>query len=180
MAGKRLRTLMEQFAALDGAAVSCGPRHPTDPDQSIAGDVRDFLRRHSFLKADPGYVKFLQVYGGACILRPDGNGLDISGFHEGMGLMLEDDGPPVYNDGWFTFSVAADIVEGRPVYGQFDFRVEPWAVYFRPAEGHLREPALCGTFEEWLAEVVSVSGRLVGWVTEPPTAVDVESQEPTQ
>jgi hypothetical protein len=81
-----------------------------------------------------------------------------------MGLMLEDDAPPAYENGWFSFAVAGETFDGESVDGSFDFRVDAWAVYFRGSDGTPREPALCDTFEEWLAEVVERSGRLKGWV----------------
>ena len=162
---KELHTLMERFAALDGAKVGRGPKHPTAPDPAFAGQLEDFLRRHPFVRRNRSYLGFLECYGGASIVRRGGaDFLDVSGF-QGFGLDLEDDAPPAYSRGWFTFSVFAEgdaPTAGSAVSGQFDFKVESWAVYLLKAGGSRRE-LVCPDFLTWLEELVRHGGSVAGW-----------------
>ena len=166
---KRLHALMQQFASLEGAMVGRGPKHPTAPDPAIAESLTDFLRRHPFLRGNRSYFAFLKCYGGASVIRRDGvDFIDISGFHR-FGLDLEDDAPPAYSRGWFTFSVFSEGYNGRTgrrgLDGQFDFKVGSWAVYLRLCGQRTsrRRPFASG-FLEWLTALVRYRGSVTGWV----------------
>jgi hypothetical protein len=158
---------MQQLAALDGATVGRGPKHPTAPDPAISKHLTDFIRRHPFLRANRSYLAFLECYGGASLIRRGGaDSLDISGFH-GFGLDLEDDAPPAYHRGWFTFSVFAEGDDRRTgcsaMSGGFDFKVESWAVYLLKADGPRRR-LFAPSFLAWLEELVRHRGSVAGWV----------------
>jgi hypothetical protein len=174
---KRLHTLMQRFAALEGARVGYGPKHPTDPDPTIAEQLEAFVGRHPFLRDNRAYLAFLECYGGASVIRRDETDfIDISGFH-GFGLDLEDDAPPAYQRGWFTFSVFSEGYDAgtgkRGTDGQFDFKVESWAVYLRLCgERVSRRKWFASDFLTWLESMVRHGGSVAGWVAEPGATAD--------
>jgi hypothetical protein len=159
--------IVARFAALPGALVGSGPRHPSEPDPSIEGRVAGFFTGYPALRRDQGYVDFIWRYAGASRTNPEGTDLfDVFGFSNVTADILDDfDESPVDEDGYLYFAQAVRH-EGRNTYTYgFAFNVDPdreWAVYRVAAmTDAARQPYLPYTdsFTSFLAEAVANGGR---------------------
>lgn len=164
-------SLMADLARIPGARIGRGPRHPSQPDATAGEKLREFLAEYPAVRTDPGYVEFLECYGGAYLENEDVSQIvDILGFTDASTQMYEMDGPIVDEDGFLLFAqcvyhievdgrlvdtqeydFAFDVTGGREsgVYGLFSAR----AVRDNRFEWHSDD------FLSWLAQLVRTGGR---------------------
>jgi hypothetical protein len=162
--------LVARFAALPGARVGFGPRHPTNPDPALADKVARLFDEIPALTRDRDYVNFMWRYAG--ISRRNGDDtdfFDIFGFSSAAVNFDEFEEPLIEDDGSFMFAEAV-VHEGFPqrldtyTVG-FAFNVDPdreWAVYratqqtYGPEERFSR---YLNSFLDFLADAVERGGR---------------------
>jgi hypothetical protein len=180
--------LMDRFTGIPGARVGHGPRHPRHPDPSIAGQVDEFLDAYPALRADPGYVEFLERYGGASIENEKtGQIVDILGFTDASTDMIEMDGPIVDDNGFLVFAQCVyHLIEDGKLRDtqEHDFafdttgRRDPRVYHLYSAMSRLTSAPeaprsqspfemSCDGFVDWLAMIVNRNGML-----EPPPSAD--------
>jgi hypothetical protein len=166
--GMDIDQLMARFAALPGARVGAGPRHPTQPDPVLTERVTQFFDEIPALARDQGYVDFMWRYAGAS--RSDAARRDffeIFGFSDAAPSFDEFEEPMVDPDGSFMFAEA--VVHERSGHLDtysvgFAFNIDPgreWAVYSAVQERSVERPFAkrLSTFTEFLAEAIENGAR---------------------
>lgn len=162
--------LMAHFAALPGARVGAGPRHPKDPDPALQARVAQLFDEVPSLTRDQGYVDFMWRYAGAS--RSDAaqvHVFEIFGFSPVATTLDEFEEALVDDKGYFYLAEATHHerqTERLDSYTVgFLFNVDPqreWAVY-RNTQGMFAEEQPVtpyrASFVEFLAEVVANGGR---------------------
>lgn len=112
--------LVAVFEDLPGAVVGRGPRHPTEPEPSVADDLTWFFdEQYPGLQADSGYVEFMWKYAGLSRLDEGHHHLFyLYGFGPATADIIDDlDEDLAGKDGMFRFAtcvVDGDIPE-RPL-----------------------------------------------------------------
>ena len=167
--------LVARFAALPGAAVGAGPRHPVDPDPTLAPRITGFLDAYPQLNRDAGYVEFLWKYAGLARRGDDDRQLfDVFGFSPVTADIVADFDADVVDEEGFLYFAEAIRHGGTPdrpatlAHG-FAFNLAPdreWAVYRVVSVDEDRvEPyaPYLDSFTSFLAEVAANGG-----VYEPP------------
>ncbi|MCP2321736.1 hypothetical protein HDA40_000243 [Hamadaea flava] len=117
--------LVAAFAALPGARVGAGPRHPVRPDATLTPRLTAFFALYPPLANDAGYAELLWKYGG--LARSDESEdqlFDVFGFGADV-VDLDQDlyGPGVDEQGFFIVAEAvvhADTADGPDTY-EYDF-----------------------------------------------------------
>lgn len=170
-----IHTLMQKFSELGHALVGEGAAHPISPQPELFHEVVSFLAEYPFLKKEPTYQVFLACYGGASVAWPDNSlVIDIFGFLEEVSTHLQDEflDQVVDEDGFFMF--CSTVVRGGKYEG-FDDNIgieyafdatgkRPRGVYrFVSGKDYESEAYqwYCGTFSEWLSELIDQKGRLL-------------------
>jgi hypothetical protein len=65
-----LDRLIADLSNMPHVRIGHGPRHPFNPDSSLAPELDDYLGKHPFLLDYTDYVRFLECYGGASLNSP--------------------------------------------------------------------------------------------------------------
>lgn len=167
-----VHALMREFAELDGAEVGQGPKHPIEPNLALTDVVTGFLKEHTFLKQDRGYVDFLECYAGAWVMWPnDDLVIDLFGFTEvSRNIANPDEGEVVDTDGFLVFCDGLvrlqDDLGFSTVLGQaFAFDAtgkRKWGVYryIIDDSGKTDKYWYCETFLRMLEALIGTKGKL--------------------
>jgi hypothetical protein len=161
--------LVARFAALPGAEVGHGPRHPTHPDPALEDRVAKLFAEVPALTRDQGFVDFMWRYAGASYSDPTRTWVfEIFGFSDVASSYDEFEEALVEDDGSFMFAQAMeenpdDFLDLYTV--AFAFNVDPereWAVYRADRQRDREDKPFVrylGSFAELLAEVIAKGGR---------------------
>src|SRR5215471_3191726 len=126
-----LEELVERFTQLPGAVVGRGPRHPVQPDPSIAPRIEWLLENYPRLRRYQSYVDFLEMFAGATIENEDPNGknlVHVLGFgEEFFEIDVDWSGEgEIETDGYIVFAICAyhrDRERELDTY-EYDFALE--------------------------------------------------------
>jgi hypothetical protein len=165
----RVDDLVSSFAELPEAEIGHGPDHPKSPNASLRGPINQFFDQYPFVKADPGYVAFMNRYCSASTVSTEED-ITIHVFAP-VGEMND---PLAYEqvteDGYFVFGFS-EFWRGKPsaehavalLFG-FDSTGKRRSGVYRSVRLAYKEkvPFLwhCATFLEWLDHAIHSRGHL--------------------
>ncbi|MGL6074829.1 MAG: hypothetical protein ACRC8S_11765 [Fimbriiglobus sp.] len=172
---EQLDQLVMQFqVAFPNAIIGRGPSHPSAPDPELTDITDDFLRTHSHLARDPGYVAFLKRYSGLLVNNPSENEIIVFGGLSSVAVhLLDPDMPSIVDEdgffsvGWSEYSLIPPITwETRVLIGfSIDATLERASGVYRfvryPRQDRTISTLYLPSFLVLLERLISLRGRLL-------------------
>jgi hypothetical protein len=173
MSTMQLEHLAERLSALPGAVVGCGPKHPSQPDVSIAPRIEWLLENYPGLRRYQSYIDFLEMYAGACVESKRKDDLvSIFGFRDEFFNIDTEDGE-IETDGRILFAMCIyfrDREDGKDRLDtyQYNFYWDTSGVrrpgiyeedYYSFSSAATEPPSwYADDFRDWLAELIEKKG----------------------